>query len=386
MNMKVYEKTRYQNIYRHKKNKNYMIMISKPVKTSISRIDGKKIFSIEEALSIRDNPKIKQQKGIETLHKEDFDTLWIKYIDECKNVKKQAYNTVIRKEKDYKRYLKEKVKLNISKTNKLYWSKFINELNCSDKQKNHIIKTLKAFFNWCIEEEHLITNPLNGLNKYKVTKTEMKYWTPKELHTFLECINRDLNNANIKIRKNAYLIRTFVLIGFNLGNRVGETRALTFNRILKNETAIEIFHSIEYDPNSKDFLKVTKNYQSQRVVYVTEKLINIIEEYKNFLINDLHYPITDESLIFFNYDTYKPISDSTLRNHFRYYCDKANVPKIRMYDLRHTYVATMMAEGKELYQISSRIGHSSFSTTINKYGHLSTEARKEIAKTTDKYY
>lgn len=35
---------RWENIYRHKKNKNYVIMISKPVKTSISRIDGKKNF------------------------------------------------------------------------------------------------------------------------------------------------------------------------------------------------------------------------------------------------------------------------------------------------------------------------------------------------------
>ena len=56
-----------------------------------------------------------------------------------------------------------------------------------------------------------------------------------------------------------------------------------------------------------------------------------------------------------------------------------------MYDLRHTYVATMMGEGKELYHISSRLGHSNYSTTVNKYGHLSVKKRKEIAELTDKY-
>ena len=56
-----------------------------------------------------------------------------------------------------------------------------------------------------------------------------------------------------------------------------------------------------------------------------------------------------------------------------------------MYDLRHTYVATMMAEGKELYHISRRLGHTNYSTTVNEYGHLSKKARKEIAKITDKY-
>ena len=45
----------------------------------------------------------------------------------------------------------------------------------------------------------------------------------------------------------------------------------------------------------------------------------------------------------------------------------------------------VQAEGKQLYQISSRMGHSNYSTTINKYGHLSNEMKKEIANTTDKY-
>lgn len=57
-----------------------------------------------------------------------------------------------------------------------------------------------------------------------------------------------------------------------------------------------------------------------------------------------------------------------------------------MYDLRHTYAATMMSEGLELYHISERLGHTNYNTTVNKYGHLSNEKRKEIAKTTDKYY
>ena len=71
---------------------------------------------------------------------------------------------------------------------------------------------------------------------------------------------------------------------------------------------------------------------------------------------------------------------------FYKYCEKSNVKKIRLYDLRHIYVATMMTEGKELYHISERLGHTNFQTTVNKYGHLSNEVRKEVAKVTDKYY
>ena len=104
------KKTRYQNIYRHKKNKNYVIMMSKPVKTSIATIDGKKIMKIEDSLKIRDNPKIKVQKGLEVTYKEDFYNLWEKYINDYKNIQRQSYNTIKKKEIMYNRYVKDKIK------------------------------------------------------------------------------------------------------------------------------------------------------------------------------------------------------------------------------------------------------------------------------------
>ena len=43
MDKKVYENTRYQNIYRHKKNKNYIVKINTPVDSTISIINGENI-------------------------------------------------------------------------------------------------------------------------------------------------------------------------------------------------------------------------------------------------------------------------------------------------------------------------------------------------------
>lgn len=124
----------------------------------------------------------------------------------------------------------------------------------------------------------------------------------------------------------------------------------------------------------------------KRVILVTDKLISEIEKYKSFFKKECDYPIKDSSLIFFNYQTDRPYSDVNIRKIFQRYCDQAKVTKIRLYDIRHTYVATMMTEGKELYQISERLGHKSYNTTVNKYGHLSNEVGKEIVQTTDKYY
>lgn len=385
MDKKVYEKTRYQNIYRHKKNKNYVIMMSKPVKTSIASIEGKKILKIEDAIKVRDNTKIKALKGQEIAYNEDFDTLWCKYIDSCKNEQKLAYNTIVRKEKMYNRYLKEKIKKRLSKIKRDEMAKFIDNMDTTDKQKNQMIKELKIFFNWCIREEYLFVSPMNNINKYKVQKSEMKFWTPEELTRILTTLDEDIKSDNKYDVMRASMIKIFILIGFSLGDRVGETRALTFDCFDGKLGIAKIKHSINYDRKSKDFLSDTKNYHSQREVDVTDRLINEVKQYKQFLIDNTDYKIKDNNIIFFNYKTRRPYSDTALRDKFYYYCNKANVTKIRMYDLRHTYVATMMGEGKELYHISGRIGHINYSTTVNKYGHLSNKIRKEIAEITDKY-
>ncbi len=170
-----------------------------------------------------------------------------------------------------------------------------------------------------------------------------------------------------------------------MGDRVDETRALTFDCFDKYLRIVKIKHSINYDSKSNDFLSHTKNYHSQREVDVTNKLINEVNNYKKFLIDYTDDEINDDDIIFFNYDNNRPYSDNTLRKKFNYYFDKTNVKRIRIYDLKHTYVTTMMSEGKELYHISGRFGHSNYSTTVNKYGHLSNKTRKEIAAVTDKY-
>lgn len=387
MNLQIYEKTRWENILRHKKNKNYIVRLNVDgVRTSVS-VDskGNKIFDIETAKQIRDNQVIIQNKRITTKHKEDLDTLWAKYMEACEIIKKQAYNTLLRKTKSYNKYLKGKITIPLSKTTKEFWSKYIDTLTCTDKQKNELIKSLKAFMNWCIEENLLLFNPITKIKRYKVTKAEMKYWTPNEIKDFLLNINKLIEESeDIIFKKQALMVKTIVVIGFTQGDRIGETRALTFDCFDKERKNLKIYHSINYN-RKEDPLASTKNYQSQRDLLITAKLLEQIDLYKEFLKDYMNFDVKDSDFLFFNYATDKPYTDATLRKQFKRFCKLCKVKEIRLYDLRHTFVALMMYEGKELYQIQQHLGHSNFSTTANEYGHLATEIKKGIAKSADKY-
>mgnify|MGYP004728839037 CR=1 FL=1 len=383
MNLNIYEKTRYQNIYRNKKNKNYIVKINTPVDSTISIINGEKIFKLEEALKIRDNSKNKILKEKETKFKDDFDSVWEKYIYSCRYEMKLSYNTWHKKIILYNAFFKGKFNKPLTKISKDFLIKIIENFKTTDKEKNELIKTLRAFFNWCQKEEYILYNPMQSISFFKVTKSKMKYWQAEEIKKFFSCINKYIE-TNVDKEK-AYCIKILVLLGFVLGNRIGETRALTFGSIDEDKLTINILHSINYDPKSKDFLSSTKNYWSQREINISNKIVNELENYKLYL-RSLGYNITNDTLIFFNHHINKPITDKILRKNFYKYCELANVTKIRLYDLRHTYVATMMNEGKELYLISERLGHTSYSTTVNKYGHLSNKIRKEMAEITDVFF
>ena len=269
MDRKVYEKTRYQNIYRHKNNRNYIVMISNPVKTSISRFNGEKIYDKDTALKVRDNPKIRMQKAITIGNKDDFDAVWNRYIDFCKTIDKLADKTILKKTKAYNSFLKGKLP-RITKIDRNYMVSFIEKLNTTDKQKNQTMKELKAFFNWCIKEQIILFSPLQNVKNYKVEKKEMKYWTPEDIKTFFKGINKDLKDLDDPYSKETlYRTKMLFLISFVLGDRTGETAKLKFSDFDDKKLVARI--------------KGTKTDASDRIVDVPESLIMEINNYRYFL-------------------------------------------------------------------------------------------------------
>jgi len=68
--------------------------------------------------------------------------------------------------------------------------------------------------------------------------------------------------------------------------------------------------------------------------------------------------------------------------HFKRAVLEAELPKgLRFHDLRHTYAALPIAEGAHPRAIMERMGHSSITVTLDRYGHLlpGLEARLDNA-------
>jgi integrase len=64
---------------------------------------------------------------------------------------------------------------------------------------------------------------------------------------------------------------------------------------------------------------------------------------------------------------------------------KAGLPKIRVYDLRHTHATLMLAAGVPLKAVAERLGHASAAMTLNIYPHVLNGQREDPVSRLEAY-
>ncbi|MGB9868215.1 MAG: site-specific integrase [Bacillota bacterium] len=75
-----------------------------------------------------------------------------------------------------------------------------------------------------------------------------------------------------------------------------------------------------------------------------------------------------------------PLSPSNVRNRsFHKILKKANLPRIRFHDLRHTCATLLLAQGVHPKLVQEQLGHSEISVTLDLYSHVTAPMMKETA-------
>ena len=63
---------------------------------------------------------------------------------------------------------------------------------------------------------------------------------------------------------------------------------------------------------------------------------------------------------------------------------RAELRRIRLHDLRHTYASLLIAQGVHPKYIQAQLGHTSIQTTLDRYGHLMPGAHAAEARKLDR--
>ncbi len=154
------------------------------------------------------------------------------------------------------------------------------------------------------------------------------------------------------------------------GTRRGECLAVKWEDLNLADRRVVIRRSLEHT-NAGIAFKGTKSGKP-RVLSVHQDCLDVlkkhrIEQNKHRLALGEAY--IDHGLIFARPDG-MPINPHAFGDAFRALVKRADIPSIRLHDLRHTHVTLLLKSGAPLKVVSERAGHASVGTTGDIYGHV----------------
>lgn len=213
---------------------------------------------------------------------------------------------------------------------------------------NKLVQLLRVIFNYAIDSELLSKSPV--LKKFRLTeeKKEIQVLDEQQIQAFLDVAKK----RNIK----TYAIMAAFLY---TGIRRGELLALEWSDIDFKNNRIKINKQIYRGQ------KVTTKNNKHRVVDIPNKLIEILQEYKQ------NQGILSK-VVFCNMEG-GYMNPAVLERH--YFCatlkllnkESPEIVSIRLHDLRHTYATYLLSKGVPIKYVQEQLGHSSAKMTLDVY-------------------
>lgn len=77
----------------------------------------------------------------------------------------------------------------------------------------------------------------------------------------------------------------------------------------------------------------------------------------------------------------RPLNPSTVQRHFALIVEEAGLGKVRLHDLRHSFITRALAHGASLDDVRRLAGHSSIRITADMYAHRVEARLREAVRT-----
>ena len=92
-------------------------------------------------------------------------------------------------------------------------------------------------------------------------------------------------------------------------------------------------------------------------------------------------PLWIDNGLVFPSETGSVLEDKRIHHVFTRIRERAGLPKIRPYDLRHSSASLLLAAGVHPKVVAERLGHSNVNLTLNTYSHVLPTLQQDAANT-----
>lgn len=208
------------------------------------------------------------------------------------------------------------------------------------------------------ESRYGIQNHLKEVKKPKrrQPKTEMKIWSKEMFEQFLEVVDEPIYKA-------------FFATLFYTGRRKGEIIALQADDVNLENKKIKITKTYTRKTTDGTSYKLTSSKNEKNgVTSIPARLYEILLEYK---------PHATTPFYFSRNGGKSPMSENAIAYRFRQYTKQAELPLIRIHDLRHSYVSMLIHLGANFMVVADLIGDTVEQVT-KTYAHLYETDKQNI--------
>ena len=175
-----------------------------------------------------------------------------------------------------------------------------------------------------------------------------------------------------------------VLIGLATGMRRGEILALRWKNIDLDRGVARVVESLEQTKTAVRF-KAPKTEKGRAITlpnFVVDELRRLKRQQATELLA-LGVRQSGETLAFGRPDG-KPMPPRSLTHEFAKVAGSVeDIPRVRFHDLRHSHATQLLSTGVHPKVAQERLGHSTISTTLDLYSHVSETMQEDAAAKLD---
>ena len=255
-------------------------------------------------------------------------------------------------------------------------------------------RVLHAAFRQAMKEGKLGVNPVDLTEPPKPAAFEGKVWTREQALKFLE-VAEPVDPRKVTDPADRYYALWVLLL--STGLRIGEALALKWEHVhLDHDPPYLEVKASWYEITQKEAeaigaerrgAKAPKSRKSARLVVLDRRTAEILrqhrqrQELEKRVMSDKY---RDEGRVFATLDGRAPYR-SNIYEHFAELTKKANLPRIRLHDLRHTHDTHLKQAGVHPRDQQERLGHATLAMA-ERYTHVLTPDQIEAVRRWEAFF
>ncbi|MDP6549172.1 MAG: tyrosine-type recombinase/integrase [Dehalococcoidia bacterium] len=206
------------------------------------------------------------------------------------------------------------------------------------------------------------------VNAPRVVQAEIDPFTPGEARAFIQAIRGERLEA-------------LYALAITTGMRQAELLGLFWSDVDLDKRELAIRTTLQRINGEFQFLE-PKTARSHRILALPDMVVESLRAHKGRQIGEKLQvgPDWEELDLVFTAPNGGPLSDRVVRTRFYRILEAAGLRRQRFHDLRHSCASLMIAQGVQSREVMETLGHSTIVMTLNRYGHIFPNARRETAE------